>query len=195
LEQERLKLQPTPPRPEFVEKNLPIKFLTADDVDESDASSESGDSEVISDFEAELDVPNDELPQPPTASRTTEVEPSEKKVEDTRDPRIIAAESQTAQYRNKVHVLRAPTSSLRTYFLWYNNEGLTPESIAALLRTPPLKTNTVVSYILEVIIAEKLPYQKTRLRNEVLAHLAPQALSGVRYRALAEDAQESEEEL
>ncbi|KAJ4008562.1 hypothetical protein NW752_009680 [Fusarium irregulare] len=195
LEQERLKLQPTPPRPEFVEKNLPIKFLTADDVDESDATSESGDSEVISDCEAELDGSNDELPQPPTASRTIEVEPSEKKVEDTRDPRIIAAESQTTQYRNKVHVLRASTTSLRTYFLWHNNEGLTPESIAALLRTPPLKTNTVVSYILDVIIAEKLPYQKTRLRNEVLAHLAPQALSGVRYRALAEDAQESEEEL
>jgi hypothetical protein len=190
-----LKLQPTPPRPEFVEKNLPIKFLTADDVDESDGTSESGDSEVISDVEAELNVLDAEFIQPPTTSTKKDMTPEEKKEVDTKDPRIIAAEDHAVQYRNKTHVVRVPMSSLRTYFLWYNNKGLTPESIAALLRTPPLKTNTVVSYILDVIIGEKLPYEKTRLRDEVLAHLAPQARSAARFRPLVEDAQESEEEL
>ncbi|RGP65408.1 werner syndrome atp-dependent helicase [Fusarium longipes] len=195
LEQERLKLQPTPPRPEFVEKNLPIKFLTADDIDESDDTSESGDSETILDVEVELNGSNTELIQPLTTSKTKEMISEEKKEVDTRDPRIIAAEDYAVQHRNKTHVMRVPMSSLRTYFLWYNNKGLTPEFIAGLLRNPPLKTNTVVSYILDVVVSEKLPYEKTRLRDEVLVHLAPQARSGARYRALFEDVQELEEEL
>ncbi|KPA46500.1 werner syndrome atp-dependent helicase [Fusarium langsethiae] len=203
LEQERLKLQPTPPRPEFVEKGLPIKFLAADDVDESDDTSESGDSEIISDIEAELNGWETELTQRPTTSTTNKTKsttrktkPDEKKeVQDTRDLRIIVAEDHAVQYRNETHVVRVAMSSLRTYFLWHDNKGLKPESIAALLRTPPLKTNTVVTYILEAILGEKLPYDKTRLREEVLVHLSPQARLSNRYRALVEAAQDSEEEL
>jgi hypothetical protein len=203
LEQERLKLQPTPPRPEFVEKGLPIKFLAADDVDESDDTSESGDSELISDIEAELNGLETELTQRPTTSTanktkstTRKTKPDEKKeVQDTRDLRIIVAEDHAVQYRNETHVVRVAMSSLRTYFLWHDNKGLTPESIAVLLRTPPLKTNTVVTYILEAILGEKLPYDKTRLREEVLVHLSPQARLSNRYRALVEAAQDSEEEL
>lgn len=196
-----MKLQPTPPRPEFVEKGLPIKFLADDDVDESDGTSESGDSEVISDVEAELEELEAELAQTPTKSTTrktikaTKATPEETKEVHTRDHRVIVAEDHAIQYRNQEHVVRVTMSSLRAYFLWHDNESLTPESIAVLLRTPPLKTNTVVTYILDVITSEKLPYEKTRLREEVLVHLSPQTRYSNKFRALVEAAQESEEEL
>ncbi|KAF5021158.1 hypothetical protein F66182_6804 [Fusarium sp. NRRL 66182] len=190
LEQERKKLDPTPPRPEFAEKNLPIKYLTVDDqVDESDEASDSDEPEVIVELDVGLDEPETKLAQPAEAT-------SEKTTQDTTDVRIIAAEARAQQYYHKMHRYRkVPRSSLRTYFIWYDNEDLTPDAIAKLLRNPPLKTNTVVSYILDTIINEKVPYSKTRLRNEVLAHLAPAALSAKKFRALVEESQESEEEL
>ncbi|KAF4456226.1 Werner syndrome ATP-dependent helicase like protein [Fusarium austroafricanum] len=196
LEQERMKLQPTPPRPAFVERNIPIQFLTADDVDESDETLESGESEVISDVEAELDASEFKPAQPTIIPTTKTIPPSEKQARDTRDARITVAEDKAHQYRTKAsQKLGIPLSSLRTYFIWYDNHDLTPEAIAAILRAPPLKTNTVVSYILDVIVTEKLPFDKTRLRTEVLVHLAPQSLSSARYQVLAEASQESEEEL
>ncbi|KAH6964173.1 ribonuclease H-like domain-containing protein [Fusarium avenaceum] len=203
LEQEREKLQPTPPRPHFVEKNLPIQFLTADDVDESDETSESGESEVITDVEAELDDPEVKVAKPLVKSTTTttktkpstKITPPEKQAKATRDVRIVAAEDDAREYHDNTKNVRVTVSTLRSYFLWYDNPSLTPEAIAALLRTPPLKTNTVVSYILDSIIAEKLPYSKERLRTEVISHLAPEARLATRYRGLVADSQESEEEL
>lgn len=196
-------MQPTPPRPHFVEKNLPIQFLTADDVDESDETSESGESEVITDVEAELDDPEVKVAKPLVKSTTTttktkpstKITPPEKQAKATRDVRIVAAEDDAREYHDNTKNVRVTVSTLRSYFLWYDNPSLTPEAIAALLRTPPLKTNTVVSYILDSIIAEKLPYSKERLRTEVISHLAPEARLATRYRGLVADSQESEEEL
>ncbi|KAF5539657.1 werner syndrome helicase [Fusarium mexicanum] len=171
LEQERMKLQPTPPRPAFVEQNLPIRFLTADDVDESDTTSESGEPEVIAEVEVKLETPETR----PTPSIATPR--SEGNSHDTRDPRILAAEKHAQQYHSATRPKPIPPlSSLRTYYMWYDNQDLTPEAVATLLRTPPLKTNTVVSYILDAIVSEGLPYSKARLRTEVLVHLAPQSL-------------------
>ncbi|KAF4343060.1 werner syndrome helicase [Fusarium beomiforme] len=196
LEQERMKLQPTPPRPAFVEKNLPIQFLTADDVDESDATSELVESEAIADVETELAALEIKPTQSAVMSKTKAATPSESKVYDIRDPRIIAAEKQAREYRSMAtRNSTPPLSSLRTYYMWYDNQDLTPEAVAALLRTPPLKTNTVVSYILDAIISQGLPYSRARLRTEVLVHLAPQSLLSARYRALVDESQESEEEL
>ena len=63
------------------------------------------------------------------------------------------------------------------------NDNLDPVAIAQLLREPPLQTNTVVSYILEAIKLEKLPYPKARLRDEVLA-LLPEQVLDLRYKML-----------
>ncbi|KAM0342272.1 hypothetical protein ACHAPU_009677 [Fusarium lateritium] len=199
LEQEREKLQPTPPRPHFVEKNLPIQFLTADDVDESDATSESGESEVITDVEAELDEREIKAAQPPVRSTKTTAKTVIKapgnQAQATKDIRVVAAEDDARQYRIETNHSKVSFSALRSYFIWHDNKTLRPETIASLLRNPPLKTNTVVSYILEAILIEKLPYSKARLRTEVLSYLAPEARLGTRYRALVEESQESEEEL
>ncbi|QGI79406.1 unnamed protein product [Fusarium fujikuroi] len=195
LEQERMKLQPTPPRPAFVEQNLPIRFLTADDVDESDTTSESGEHEVITDVEVRLETP-ETRPTPSIATPTTKATPQpEDNPHDTRDPRILAAEKHAQKYHSITRPKSTPPlSSLRTYYMWYDNQDLTPEVVATLLRTPPLKTNTVVSYILDAIVSGGLPYSKARLRTEVLVHLAPQSLVSARYRALVDASQASEDE-
>ncbi|KAG4290647.1 hypothetical protein FPRO06_02533 [Fusarium proliferatum] len=167
LEQERMKLQPTPPRPAFVEQNLPIRFLTADNVDESDTTSDSGEHEVVTDVEVRLETP-ETRPTPSIAKPTTKATPQpEDNPHDTRDPRILAAEKHAQKYHSITRPkLTPPLSSLRTYYMWYNNQDLTPEVVATLLRTPPLKTNTVVSYILDAIVSGGLPYSKARLRTE-----------------------------
>jgi hypothetical protein len=158
---------------------------------------------VITDVEAELDDPEFKVAKPLVKSTiattktkpNTKITPPEKQAKATRDVRIVAAEDDAREYHDNTKNVRVTVSTLRSYYLWYDNQNLTPEAIAALLRTPPLKTNTVVSYILESIVAEKLPYSKERLRTEVLSHLAPEARLGTRYRGLVADSQESEEEL
>jgi len=67
--------------------------------------------------------------------------------------------------------------------LWHANHDLDPPALARLLRDPPLQTATVVCYILDAIRLGKLPYQKGRLRTEVLG-LVPKQLLHLRYRSL-----------
>lgn len=80
--------------------------------------------------------------------------------------------------------MSATPAALRAYYLWHTNDGLRPEPIAGLLRDPPLKVNTVVSYILDAITSERLPYDKARLGGEILPLLDAKLVGG-RYRYLA----------
>ncbi|KAM5342498.1 hypothetical protein ACJ41O_013464 [Fusarium nematophilum] len=189
MDEERQKLDPSPPRPEFAEKGLPIRFLTAEDVDESDALTDSG---IAAD--AGVDVGIEEaamdLPGPTTATKKQTREEKASLI----DPRITEAELELHRYRARIHrTLKVGPSTLRAYYVWHANEDLPPESVARLLRDPPLKTNTVVSYILDAIAFENMPFSKPRLRDEVLALLAPEALLRPKYQALVEDAQGAEE--
>ncbi|ERT02048.1 hypothetical protein HMPREF1624_00345 [Sporothrix schenckii ATCC 58251] len=92
-----------------------------------------------------------------------------------KDARIVAAEEWIDRYRatacSNGRTVRARPASLRAYHLWYGNNELDPVTLAALLRDPPLQTNTVVSYILDAVQLESLPYVKTRLRDELLEHM------------------------
>jgi hypothetical protein len=72
----------------------------------------------------------------------------------------------------------AAPSALRSYFIWTDNDDMDPASIAKLLRNPPLQTNTVICYILDSILIEKLPYPKARLKTEVLSQLHAKLASG-----------------
>ncbi|KAJ4250863.1 hypothetical protein NW757_007063 [Fusarium falciforme] len=194
LDQERQKLDPCPPRPEFAEKGLPIKFLTADDVDESDEISDQ-DSETSAAVEAdltnvevegELEEPVVEVSPPPAPIPAKQPQPQPK------DLRIIAAEKKVQERRAaKDQIFKVTTSALRTYFLWHDNEDLPPESIAKLLRTPPLQTNTVVSYIMDAVVVDHMPFSKSRLRSEVLVLLAPDAMRRrPKYQALIDKTRE-----
>lgn len=51
------------------------------------------------------------------------------------------------------------------------------------IQEPPLQTATIVNYILESVRAEKLPFEKERLKD-VLAELPKEVVSG-RYRTLS----------
>ncbi|KAG7111690.1 E3 ubiquitin-protein ligase CCNB1IP1 like [Verticillium longisporum] len=99
------------------------------------------------------------------------------------DARVLAAESRVATYRASKTSMRTTPTSLRSYYLWHDNEGVGPEEVASILRVPPLQTNTVVGYVLEAIKLENLPFDKKRLRNEVL-HLLPRDVMERRYPAI-----------
>lgn len=101
-----------------------------------------------------------------------------------RDPRIEAAEAKVTQRRSQRRLLASP-SALRTFYIWQANDDLSPSDVAALLRDPPLQTGTVIGYILDAILAEKLVFPKDRLREEVLSLLHP-TLAGGKYRSIVQ---------
>ncbi|KAK3365961.1 exonuclease-like protein [Lasiosphaeria ovina] len=103
-----------------------------------------------------------------------------------KDARLAEAELWTSQYRLANPKARAAPSSLRAYYVWRKNAGLTPEQTAAVLRDPPLQFSTVTSYITDAIRLEKLPYDKARLRNEVLDRLPKESLASWRLRGLVQ---------
>lgn len=150
------------------------------------------------------DVPKDELdeltevnpPKTPAGARTAVQSPSVQQrtpKPTAKDARISAAEDRMGVYYRSSprKVVSASPSRLRAYYLWHDNGDLQPDSIARLLRDPPLKTNTVVTYILDAIVAEKLPYDKSRLHQELLSLLQPSALGMSKYRSLAQGHQAS----
>ncbi|KAK5993392.1 3'-5' exonuclease [Cladobotryum mycophilum] len=95
----------------------------------------------------------------------------------TADPRIVAAELKMEQYRSsKEKPLVAKPSSLRAYYIWADDDTLTPDTIAGLLRDPPLQTATVVTYIIDAIKAEKFPYSKDRARRDLVPNINPNVL-------------------
>ncbi|KUJ15531.1 ribonuclease H-like protein [Mollisia scopiformis] len=67
------------------------------------------------------------------------------------------------------HLPLSPTQlskrSIKTYYLWLDNPTLKLEDIGAMLRSPPMTARAVSTMILEAITADKLPYQKSRLRE------------------------------
>lgn len=142
-----------PPRPHNAELGLPIPLLELESSD--DATSESS-AESASESEPDL---KDALPVNPKTAKTTS---------SYRDPRILQAEIKGAAYRvSKKSAIHAGPSALRAYYLWHGNPDLTPKAIASLLRDPPLQTNTVITYVLDTISSEKLPYDVDRAKQEL----------------------------
>lgn len=69
---------------------------------------------------------------------------------------------------------RATQPQLRAYSLWHE-QNLGMGEVAALLRSPPLKSSTVATYIMEAIRIDNLPFDKQRLKD-VHSKLPYQAL-------------------
>jgi hypothetical protein len=103
-----------------------------------------------------------------------------------RDSRLSAADVLVEDFKAMASKRKARSAALRAYYVWHNNKDLNPAAVASLLRDPPLQTNTVVTYILDVVTAEKLPFSKRRLAIEVLSLVHPSAVEG-RYHTLAQD--------
>ncbi|RFU34638.1 hypothetical protein B7463_g1723, partial [Scytalidium lignicola] len=202
MEIKRKALDPVPPRPAHAELNEPIRLaegvnIPTDDegVEELDGADIEANSEkdkgcrklspsylasALQDVEVDSD---DVVAEAPSLSKV-----SKKKI--PKSPIVLAAETQTAVYRDTHPKNRTTPASLRAYFIWHNNESLSLPEIAALLREIPLQTNTVTTYILEALRLEKLPFKKDRLK-EIFDSL-PEALVNGRYRSLSKALEESE---
>jgi hypothetical protein len=152
---------------------------------------------------------------PTTPARTTRSKSSTQ----LKSPLVEAAAALVESYRVSHPKNKATPSSLRCYFLWYQNPGLSLPDIAGMLRVGlshgdssrifafvkainffcqsstsleklltkvqevPLQTSTVVNYILESVRAEKLPFDRDRLR-QVLTELPKEVVNG-RYKTLS----------
>ena len=169
LDAKREALDPRPPRPHHAELRLPIPVIFP----EEDSEESIADDALVISAEGNVEaVPLlTSVRKPP--------------VEDPRDPRIIAAEEKAKSYREtKRSTVSAGPAALRAYYIWHGNADLAPLAIGQLLRDPPLKTNTVVSYILDAIVKERMPYDKMRLKADVLPLLDQKVAVGSRYGAL-----------
>ncbi|EFX04191.1 3 -5 exonuclease helicase [Grosmannia clavigera kw1407] len=187
LERERLKLRPTPPRPAFAELDLPIRL--ADGVTSIRPGGREDGVDAIVQRQSSAATPRrakTALSTPTSTPRKQRRTPAPK-TSRPRDARIDAADEWLAQYRSRAEEdakLRTRPSSLRAYHLWHRDETLDPVAVASLLREPPLLTATVVSYILDAVRHEDLPYDRARLREELLGQL-PVGVVMLRYRQLA----------
>jgi hypothetical protein len=199
LDRLRGNLQPVPPRPHHHEKGLPIRIAKPPPSEEASEPAEPP-AGALSDTEPAKSKPAEVTKaqlHEATASATTKVPPARARRPTTKpaakDSRIVAAETSIQAYYNapRKKAISVGSSSLRAYYIWHANADLQPEAVAKLLRDPPLKTNTVITYILDAIVAEKLPYDKSRLNQEVLCLLQPKALGLPKYRSFAQDYQAS----
>lgn len=179
MDEKRKALEPSPPRPHHAELGLPIP------IPEVPSDESAGDDGVA--------------PEPAAAAESSPVTPRRKlKVQksttsrsvDKRDARITTAELKAKTYRSsKRTTVSTSPSALRAYYIWHGHDDLKPEAVAKLLRDPPLQTNTVITYILDAIAAEKLPYSRQRLKFEILSLLRPAAASSKKYKTLVADCQ------
>lgn len=101
---------------------------------------------------------------------------------DPTDSRIVAAEAWYAEYKatRPGGKTKATAAKVRAYFMWHTNKDLVPEAMARLLR---IQKNTVISYILEAVNVEGLPYDRVRMKTEVVDHL-PEDIVQRRYRTI-----------
>jgi hypothetical protein len=212
LEERRKSLDPTPPRPRHAELGLPIEIVLPapkpSDVDDNKNATTPAETVAPTDSASVGAVPpTDSAPAvaaPPANSVSAEAVPPTNSaparpnslagppnIGDI-DPRVLAADRWVKQrHAAAKQPLGASTSALRAYHIWHNNKDLTLEAIGGLLRNPPLKTNTIVTNILNALVAEKLPYSRSRLQDEVLSLLAVDISKVWAWRSLAESSQKT----
>ncbi|KAK0739242.1 hypothetical protein B0T21DRAFT_362249 [Apiosordaria backusii] len=168
LNHQREQLDPCPPLPHHAELKLPIELP---DHTVLPAATEADEIEMTP-AEAAEKVTTPKKAKTPTTSKTTTPKTTTPKKE--KHPLVVEADLWVAQYRVAHPIteddisggqdLRAKRSELRGYYLWHKNPDLDVDAICALLREPPIKTSTLVNYILRTFKKEKeLPFDKERL--------------------------------
>ncbi|KAJ0117187.1 hypothetical protein J7T55_003604 [Diaporthe amygdali] len=210
LNYQRESLDPTPPLPFHVEHEQPIPLapgIESSSSDESDAEEEELEAIADAGYGASILTPE----QLEALGETIQIEAGEEDSNDSKataeapkaakpksrsttaaakpatpqkDPRIVAAETWLMEYKatRPGGKTKAAAAALRAYFIWHANDDLSVDSIAQLLRDPPLQLNTVCGYILEAVKVEKLSYDPARLR--AVLNLYPQEQAQRRFAAL-----------
>ncbi|KAL1881822.1 hypothetical protein Daus18300_000875 [Diaporthe australafricana] len=204
LNHQRENLDPMPAMPFHVEHNQPIPLVPGTESSSSDEADDAEEeNEVISDaghepsmlsperlrafdesvqIEAEEGESNEDQVTAETAKAAKTA--AAKKATPQKDPRVIAAETWLMEYKatRPAGKTKAAAAALRAYFIWHANDDLDADSIARLLRDPPLQLSTVCGYILQAIKLEKLPYDRVRLR--AVLDLCPQDVAQMRFAML-----------
>jgi len=188
MESKRKALDPSPPRPEHAELNLPIRLANGQTVEAYEELEETAEKLTTDEAEDTSDAP---LPAPSIEEMAREfldiaIEDSDARKSSaaaTKPPEVITADAWVAEYRASRPTdakTKATPAFLRAYSLWHHQE-VEVEDAARLLRDPPLQVSTVCCYILEAVRIEKLPFGVERLR-EVLRQA--EGTGGGRYAGL-----------
>ncbi|MCJ1436062.1 hypothetical protein MMC27_005440 [Xylographa pallens] len=172
MEGKRKALEPTPPRPEYAELDLPIRLATGETNRIDDKS------ETTAETASTTNTPLHGIEEMTRDFRQISVEDKEEnkvgeKPSSGKPDHIVKAEHWVNQWRSnlpKSKKSKAGVASLRAYSLWHH-QALEVLDTASLLRDPPLLESTVASYIFEAIRIEDLPYEDTRL-GELFKHLS-----------------------
>ncbi|KAI1754505.1 ribonuclease H-like protein, partial [Xylaria castorea] len=197
LDYHRKQLDPCPPLPHYAELNLAIPLAEGVRVASTDKTVEPDDvapiNGVLSTALGTLSVDDKETTSSVAILKGTRKSLVSKRKsasttltprtpERPKDSRVEVAEDRVVSYRALHPQTRSSAAQLRSYFLWHCYD-LSPAAIAPLVRDPPLKTETVVNYILSVVQAEKLPVDHDRLRE--VADLISQDTLWARWPAVA----------
>ncbi|KAK5656302.1 hypothetical protein OQA88_4682 [Cercophora sp. LCS_1] len=186
LDRKRRSLDPVPPLPHHAELKLPIALAhtlnpTEDDEIEISLSEDESEEDIVAFVKETLSVEDADTKTTVTTTTTTTVRRApvapKRKQTQPQDARVAEAELWAKQHCLEHKNAKTAPYALRAYYLWHKNGDLVPEEIAVLLRDPPLATSTVVNYITNSIGADKLPFDKRRLREEVLEKF-PKTLLG-----------------
>lgn len=209
LNHQRERLDPIPPLPFLVEHNQPIPLapgLESSSSDETENAEEEDEEfreagygvstltaeqlkalgETIQIEAGEGDTNDSKAMPEPTKAAKPKSRPAAtaKQPMPPKDPRIIAAETWFMEYRatRPDGKTKAGPAALKAYFIWHANDDLSVDSIAQLLRDPPLQLLTVCNYILAAIKAERLAYDRVRLKQ--VLDLYPQDVAQRRFASL-----------
>ncbi|KAJ4423516.1 hypothetical protein N0V82_001841 [Gnomoniopsis sp. IMI 355080] len=195
LNHQREQLDPSPALPFHTEMGKPIPIppgLDPPSEDEALAEDEVADEPEI---EAEAELGANDIAVADRSEDTQLVDESQGRVvkgakrgaasvkspQPPKDPRIEAAEQWLKEYKERCGgKIKAQPAALRAYHIWHTNEELECMSIARILRDPPLKTSSVAGYIVSSVQMEKLPYDKVRMKTDVMMRM-PTELARKRY--------------
>lgn len=187
LEHKRKCLDPEPPRPHHAELNLPIRLASGQAIPTADEQAEDEDpsTEGLARNFISISI-KDPNPSDSPSSSTSHASKTPKRQAVSAPPtaEYTIAQEWAVNYRaahpSNPQTPGATPTTLRAYALWHEKMLSVPEAAAA-LRTPPLQTSTVASYIIEALSKESLPFDKGRLEEGVVGYL-PAAAKG-RFRA------------
>ena len=198
LEQKRQEIDPTPPCPAHTERDAPIRLADGrtvaqyledegialdPDSDPTEEPTEPDVEEMARDFIGMAGekqnlgpVETSKTPAPPSAAVTS-------------NPAVAAAETWVTTYRENSKQQQqtqlttsttstsistpTPMSYMRAYHLWHH-QSKPVEEIASMLRSPPLQTTSVASYIFKAVRAEKLEIDPGRFKD-VMAFMPERA--------------------
>lgn len=188
LNHQREQLDPSPALPFHTEENKPIPIPPGLDIPSEDEA--LAEDEVADEQEIEAAVESEGsgvgLAAAPRSEGTQVLDQAQipavkgKESESTpakippppKDPRVEAAEEWVKGYRDDCGgKIKAPPAALKAYHIWHSNEDVDCVSLAKMLREPPLQSSSVASYIMSSVHLEKLPYDKARMKTDVMTQI------------------------